>query len=100
VISRTASGIGAVTAVCLAERGIRVVIGTFPVPAVVLDDRRSMASANARDAAPVSSPAGRGVDDESVGHRSHDAGAFAAAVVVDRGLRASHDRFGDQCTAV
>jgi hypothetical protein len=59
-----------------------------------------MASANAREAAPVSRPAGRGVDDESFGHRSHDAGAFAAAVVVDRGLRASHDRFGEQCTAV
>jgi len=59
-----------------------------------------MASASAREAAPVSSPASRGVDNESFGHRSHDAWAFAAAVVVDRGLRASHDRFGDQCTAV
>jgi hypothetical protein len=46
-----------------------------------------LASASAREAAPVSSPASRGADDESFGHRSHDAGAFAAAVVVDRGAR-------------
>jgi hypothetical protein len=101
VISRTASAIGAVTAVCLAERGIRVVIGTFPVPAVVLDDRRSMASAKRAGS-------GAGVQSGRSGESTTNPSVIAATTrgpllplfVVDRGLRASHDRFGDQCTAV
>ena len=54
-------------------------------------------SASATATPAVSSPANWGADDETFAHLGHDPRALDAAVVVDRGLLASQDRFGDQC---
>ena len=58
-------------------------------------DRPEEAQLRVKPTNPANEPGG--ADDEALGHLSHDAEAFDAAVVVDRGLLASHDRFGDQC---